>query len=529
MEKAIYPRSGGGDPSEYTISKLLPQTGYEGMSMDLLKKSEVVDGTKIQGTGSVLGHYYRWRLILESGVRSVAQVPDRFFDVEGRSYPIDWNSKVSVFNGEAAAFSNFKDAVIYRVGAAQQDLKAKPYIIFDAWMDIAEHKQNVGKDEIAESLQKYLTSYKENLSAHTVTSVTGDDSSNAAHNFPPSDLSSQKLPLTEATFLAIVVDNENNYHVYVTNANEDLVNSTKDSQITWYEPQKKVVTSQFKGLDMWIRFESINEMIYFILTKYERDILSIKAAYRAEPEEKTQTYTRKVYTLVEEDEGEPAKKKYSRGRLNSVSVVSEKGTPEDGTNIETIQGVRSWVEYTTNSLGRDDTSPDALVGKDTTVIEDYDNAEVNEKTEGKLWAYVNPRTMKPFSDDYWLHAGEPYYIKSLTMAPAGKQIKGNKIVIKGDQWPGMFMFVGETYIKNRDTGENQRMQIKFPQVYMSSEQTLTLEADGDPTVFNMNMEVAQPRSGSMMEITAYEIATKMVQGENGCYYAVDGSSEVLSE
>jgi len=32
-----------------------------------------------------------------------------------------------------------------------------------------------------------------------------------------------------------------------------------------------------------------------------------------------------------------------------------------------------------------------------------------------------------------------------------------------------------------------------------------------------------------MEITAYEIATKMQKGENGCYYAVDGSSEVLSE
>jgi len=33
----------------------------------------------------------------------------------------------------------------------------------------------------------------------------------------------------------------------------------------------------------------------------------------------------------------------------------------------------------------------------------------------------------------------------------------------------------------------------------------------------------------MMEVTAYEIATKMIEGENGCYYAVDGSSEVLSE
>jgi len=33
----------------------------------------------------------------------------------------------------------------------------------------------------------------------------------------------------------------------------------------------------------------------------------------------------------------------------------------------------------------------------------------------------------------------------------------------------------------------------------------------------------------MMEITAYEIATKMTEGENGCYYAVDGSSKVITE
>jgi hypothetical protein len=26
---------------------------------------------------------------------------------------------------------------------------------------------------------------------------------------------------------------------------------------------------------MWLRFESINEMIYFLITKYEDDILSI--------------------------------------------------------------------------------------------------------------------------------------------------------------------------------------------------------------------------------------------------------------
>lgn len=281
---------------------------------------------------------------------------------------------------------------------------------------------------------------------------------------------------------------------------------------------------------MWIRFESINEMIYFIITKYENDILSIKAAYRAKPSD-TVKWVKKIYEVNEESvTAEPQGHLYTKGKLVSVSSVSEKGTPiENTTNIELINGVKRWVEYVETPLDKDTENPDAVVGRDTTIMEDYDNSDINEKTEGKLWAYVNPRTMKPFTDDYWMHQGEPYYIKSLTIAPAGKQIKGNKIVVKADQWPGMYMFVGETYIRDRDTGEDQRMQIRLPQVKVKSDQTITLEAEGDPTTFNLDLEVAKPKVGAMMEITAYEIAPKMVRGENGCFYAVDGSSEVVTE
>ena len=132
-------------------------------------------------------------------------------------------------------------------------------------------------------------------------------------------------------------------------------------------------------------------------------------------------------------------------------------------------------------------------------------------------------------DDYWFTQGESYYVKSLTLAPENKKLKGQKIIVRADQWPGMYMFVGETWLRNRDTGKDERLQIKIPAAKIKADQTLTLEAAGDPVVFSMSMEVAKPKHGRMMEITAYEIGTKMIQGENGCYYAVDGSSEVLSE
>ena len=93
----------------------------------------------------------------------------------------------------------------------------------------------------------------------------------------------------------------------------------------------------------------------------------------------------------------------------------------------------------------------------------------------------------------------------------------------------MYMIVGETYIRSRDTGEDERMQLKFPLCKIKSDQTLTLEAEGDPTTFNLDVEVAKPTSGVMMELTSYEVATKMESTPEGYYVEKDGSTEVLSE
>lgn len=464
MEKAIYPRTSN-EPNEHVISNLLPATEEDKSEINeylgLLPKSQVVDGTRVQGTGQVLGHSYRWRLVIESGVRSVAQVPDRFFDTEGRSYPIAWNSKVSVFNGEAPAYSNFKDAIIYKINKPENTIKPEPYIIFDAWMD---NHSGTGADGATISLQEYLKSFDYNASPEgTLVSSEDEDSANAAHNVKLiSDNETETEAIGNCDYLAIVVDNNDVYHAYVgkdsaATSDSDVRTST-DSQVTWYIPTKNVVTSQFKGLDMWLRFSGINALIYFILTKYNQDILSIVPVKRNE---------------------------------DAVSKVND--------------------------------------GK--TVLTDYDqNSSDNEKLEGRLWAYVNPRTMKPYDDDYWFHQYEPYYVKSVTIAPKGKKIKGNQITIKADQWPGMYMFVGETYIRDKETGEDQRMQIKIPLCKVKSDQTLTLEAEGDPTTFNLDLEVARPRGGAMIQLTAYEISTKMVRdNDTGCYYAIDGSSEVLSE
>lgn len=569
MEKARYPRSSINDPTENLVSRHLPQTGNEGSTMDFLNKSEVVDGTEIRGVGSVLGHSYKWRLVVESGVRSVAQVPDRFFDIEGRSYPIKWNSKVSVFNGEAATSSNFKDAIIYKINGGVENVKAHPYIIFDGWMDV---HGNAGSDSVSMSLQDYLTRYEGNarteasnnsglVKAQNSAGEDITDASNVAHNIPTSD-KNEKIKITEGNYLAIVIDNNDNYHAYI-GVGTDL-NSTTDSTISWYSPEKEIVTSQFKGLDMWLRFEGINAMTYFILTKYNQDILRIAPAYRNLPKTKNESETTLQYVYTK------TTSTYEKRTSTREDINAEWGDWSDwstDTSLQTLEAAQQKVaispeineaktsktEYRvvpTEEEVKENSQLEILtsfangvgitytyngttlvrVNTDLTEIKEYDEDSIEMgKFEGRLWAYVNPRTMKPYADDYWFHEGEPYYIKSLTIAPKSKQIKANKIVITPDQWPGMYMMVGETYIRDKETGEDERMQIRIPLCKVKADQTITLEADGEPTTFSLNLEVARPRTGALMEITAYEVAKKLVLGDNGCYYAVDGSSEVVIE
>lgn len=447
MESAIYPRSSN-NPNDNLVCKLLPQSSKnraETEQQDFLITSDVVDGVRAQGVGQTLDRNYRWRLVIESRVRSIAQVPDRFFDILGRSYPIDWNSKVSVFNGEAPAYSNFKDAIIYKIGAINERNDLKPYIIFDAFSADSSNSSV----EIS-SLTEYLTKYTENISPTQTENHLVDKDANDCYKVPPSEISNKKS-IKDCNYLAIVVNNNDDYIAFVGDG--DL------SQVTWYIPEEGVNVNQFRGLDMWNKFESINEMIYFILTKYEQNIISIETSYREHPEQES-TDTAKV--------------------------------DEDYTEMKT-----------------------------------YDKSDKERQNDGKLWCYINPRTMTPYLDDYWFHYKEPYYIKSLTIADENRQLDAKSITVRADVWPGVYMLVGETYIRNRDTGKDEHLQLVIPQAKVKSEQTLTLQADGEPTVFNLNLEVAQPKSKALMEINTYKTELKMHREENGCFTAIDGSSEVV--
>ena len=91
------------------------------------------------------------------------------------------------------------------------------------------------------------------------------------------------------------------------------------------------------------------------------------------------------------------------------------------------------------------------------------------------------------------------------------------------------MLEGETYIKDIDDGVEKHMQIRIYFCSVKAEQSFELQPDGEPVVFDLSLEVGKPPSGPMVELINYETRKKLEKGENGFYYEIDGSTEVLSE
>jgi hypothetical protein len=78
------------------------------------------------------------------------------------------------------------------------------------------------------------------------------------------------------------------------------------------------------------------------------------------------------------------------------------------------------------------------------------------------------------------------------------------ITISSDAFPSYFKVVGDTVVRNAVTGEDEPFQIVIHKAKLQPGFTLTFQADGDPTVFDMNLEVfRRDEDTSMIEMIKY--------------------------
>lgn len=74
------------------------------------------------------------------------------------------------------------------------------------------------------------------------------------------------------------------------------------------------------------------------------------------------------------------------------------------------------------------------------------------------------------------------------------------VTINANTFPGTYAIVGTTFARNESDGKDHIFKFVIPKAKIQSETTLTMEAEGDPTVIGMTLKVLRCRNGDMMQL-----------------------------
>ena len=97
------------------------------------------------------------------------------------------------------------------------------------------------------------------------------------------------------------------------------------------------------------------------------------------------------------------------------------------------------------------------------------------------------------------------YAGQKMMFTYGLKATTKKIVVSGDSFPGTYYVTGDTYARSDVDGSDHFFQFVIEKAKMTAENTITLEAEGDPSTFSMSLTVLRPESGEMMKLIQYDL------------------------
>jgi hypothetical protein len=138
----------------------------------------------------------------------------------------------------------------------------------------------------------------------------------------------------------------------------------------------------------------------------------------------------------------------------------------------------------------------------------------NLKSDGKaVYATLNGVDVTLSSLIYYDADGTTLGTGDTTIPDGARYACGNitptdifKIDVSANGFPGTYYVTGDTYARSEATGKDEFFQFIIPKAKVLAESnTITLEAEGDPTVFSMNLKVLRPKDGVMMKLVQYNV------------------------
>lgn len=166
----------------------------------------------------------------------------------------------------------------------------------------------------------------------------------------------------------------------------------------------------------------------------------------------------------------------------SMAIMFGDGKIEEDENKITIY--KTWYGKYTEAFGSGATLP-------------YGNKEITVSSlkEGKFYDADGKEVTTPSED-----SPAVFYTAQVPVIAAGE------IEISSNSFPGTYYVTGDTFARSEITGKDEFFQFIIQKAKVISENTITLEAEGDPSVFNMSLRVLRPTDGKMMKLVKYDIA-----------------------
>lgn len=167
--------------------------------------------------------------------------------------------------------------------------------------------------------------------------------------------------------------------------------------------------------------------------------------------------------------------------------------PDGKTHAFLTQSSGNWIPTPYTDTGMTSTNPNS-------------RPKIVRARDGYVWGDVeskptdtnNQREFKAFEN------GEAYFITFEVQYKSAMTID-----ITSSNFPGTYYVTGDTYARSEKTGTDSFFQLIIPKAKVLSEDvSLTMEAEGDPSTFQMNLKVLRNQEANqkgMVQLVKYEL------------------------
>ena len=140
--------------------------------------------------------------------------------------------------------------------------------------------------------------------------------------------------------------------------------------------------------------------------------------------------------------------------------------------------------------------------------------------ENSIVTFKNPK-MLPNATDYEQVAAAGDHIRIFweeILENNEGQETAVEVTISPDTFPGTYKVVGDTFMRSEKTGKDEPFQFVINKAKVQSNVTITLQAEGDPSTFEMTLNVLRSTNergeNEMMKLVRYNIS-ESTSGEQG--------------